>query len=139
MIKVLVVDDYAPVREGVRAFLEQVQDITVVGECSGGDCNGDQIVEVAAGTDPDVVLMGLNVPGTGHALDGLQTTRALLAAQPHRRVIIHASAYRPDLAEEARDVGAVGYVVKVDHTNDLVAHIRAVAQLSTAWSRPPSP
>ena len=85
------------------------------------------------------MLMGLNVPGLAHGLDGLQTTRALLAAQPHRRVIIHASAYRPDVAKEARDVGAVGYLVKVDQADELVPQIRAVAEMGTAWrSLPPS-
>lgn len=139
MIRVLVVDDSAMVRDGLREFLEtQTEDITVVGECSGEECNEDGIIEVAARTDPDIVLMCLKVSDRGRGPIGLQTTRALLAAQPHRRVIVHASGNRPDMAKEARDAGAVGYLIKGDQANQLISQIRAAAEKGTAWTVPPS-
>ncbi len=138
MIRVLVVDDSPLVREGLRAFLEtHAEDITVVGECGSAECNDDGIVTMAASTNPDVVLICLKVPDRGHGLNGLQATRALLAAQPHRRVIVHASSDRPNMAKQAREAGAVGYLVKGDQADQLVPHIRTVAEQGTAWSVPP--
>jgi DNA-binding NarL/FixJ family response regulator len=119
VIAVVVVDDHAMVRAGLRALLDASDDITVVGEAS----DGRGAVEAAVATDPDVVLMDLSMP----VMDGVQATREVLAAVPGTSVVVLTSFSDRQRVSEALDAGAVGYQLKDCEPADLLAAVRAAA------------
>lgn len=104
MIRVLITDDHAVVREGLRAFLESQDGLEVVGEAS----DGEQAVAEAKRLSPDVILMDLVMPG----LDGVGAMRRLRAAAPHSRVIVLTSFLDDDRLMPAIEAGAAGYLLK---------------------------
>jgi DNA-binding NarL/FixJ family response regulator len=119
MIRVLVVDDHAMVRAGLRALLEASDDITVVGEAP----DGRSAVDAAVQADPDVVLMDLSMP----VMDGAEATREVLAAVPGSSVVVLTSFSDRERVAEALDAGAVGYQLKDCEPADLLAAVRAAA------------
>jgi DNA-binding NarL/FixJ family response regulator len=125
VIRVLVVDDHAPLRRVLAELFAGTDDITVVGECR----DGDEVVDAAIRTRPDVVLMDLNMPGT----DGLEATRRLLEAQPQARVVMLTGSICVAAMQEAQRLGAVGLLRKGD-SFDLPSQVRRVAGGGTAWS-----
>jgi DNA-binding NarL/FixJ family response regulator len=118
VIAVVVVDDHAMVRAGLRALLDASDDITVVGEAS----DGRGAVEAAVATDPDVVLMDLSMP----VMDGVQATREVLAAVPGTSVVVLTSFSDRQRVSEALDAGAVGYQLKDCEPADLLPRVARV-------------
>ena len=121
-IRVLIVDDHAMVRQGLRTFLE-LQDnpalgITIVGEAE----NGVQAVELAGQTLPDIVLLDLVMP----EMDGIQATPKIIACSPNSRIIILTSFGEEDKVLPAIRAGAQGYLLKDIPPNELVHAIREV-------------
>jgi DNA-binding NarL/FixJ family response regulator len=116
-IRVLIVDDHAVVREGLRAFLDLQDGIEVAGEA--GD--GDEAVEVAAALDPDVVLMDLVMPGTG----GVAAMRVLRERTPRARVIVLTSFFDDEQLLPALRAGAAGYLLKNAHPEEIARAVRA--------------
>jgi DNA-binding NarL/FixJ family response regulator len=88
------------------------------------------VVETAARTAPDVVLMDLSMPVMG----GLEATAALRAAQPDARVIVLTGSLEPAAARKAHTLGVCGFLLKTDAPETLPGHIRAVAGGGTAWN-----
>jgi len=118
-ISVLIVDDHAVVRQGLRTFLELQDDLEVVGEA--GD--GGQALAEAERLAPDVVLMDLAMPGT----DGVTAIRALRERVPDTRAIALTSFSDDERVFGAVRAGAAGYLLKDSQPAELVAGIRAVA------------
>jgi DNA-binding NarL/FixJ family response regulator len=119
-IRVLIVDDHAMVRQGLRTFLE-LQDtsslpIDVVGEAA----NGNEAVELARSTQPDIVLLDLVMP----EMDGIQATSQIIACSPRSRVIILTSFGEEDKVLPAIRAGAQGYLLKDIPPNELVQAVR---------------
>ena len=86
-ITVLIVDDHAVVRKGVRGYLEAQPDITIAGEAA----SGEEAVRLAAEQQPDVILMDLvmsSAAGSEHGLDGVEATRQVLQVSPGSQVIV---------------------------------------------------
>lgn len=119
MIRVVVVDDHAMVRAGLTTLLEASGDVQVVGQAP----DGAAAVGVVTDTIPDVVLMDLSMPGT----DGVEATRAVLAALPGTRVVVLTSFSDRARVSAALDAGAVGYQLKDCEPTDLLAAVRAAA------------
>ena len=120
MIRVLIVDDHAMVRQGLRTFLE-LQDrsalpIEVVGEAS----NGIEAVALARRMQPDIVLLDLVMP----EMDGLQATPKIIECSPNTRVIILTSFGEEDKVLPAIRAGAQGYLLKDIPPHELVQAIR---------------
>lgn len=121
-IAVLLVDDHAIVRTGLRAYLDTEPGIEVVGEASGGD---EALARVNAlvreGRAVDVVLMDLQMPG----MDGVETTRRLKGAWPQIDVIAVTSFIEEARIRSALQAGATGYLLKDADASDVVDAIRA--------------
>ena len=114
--RVLIVDDHMMVREGIMSFLEQFEDIRVVGEAE----NGLEAVALSVSLAPDVVLMDLVMP----EMDGIEATRRIKAAAPRTRVLALTSFCTDELVFSALLAGAVGYVLKDSDPSDLVRSVR---------------
>jgi len=115
-IRVLIVDDHAVVREGLRTFLELQDGIQVVGEAA----DGAQAVERAVALKPDVVLMDLVMPG----LDGVGAMRALRERAPASRVIVLTSFLDDERLMPALQSGAAGYLLKDVEPPELARAVR---------------
>src|SRR5690606_3410252 len=119
MTRLLLCDDHAMFRQGLRSILETEDDFRVIGEAS----TGREAVRYAIETRPDVILMDIQMP----ELDGVAATKAILSEQPDARVII-LTMYRQDrYVFEAVKVGARGYLLKDAGATELVEAIRRVA------------
>jgi len=119
MIRVLIVDDHAVVRTGLRLLLESVEDIEVVGEAGTAS---DAIVE-ARSSQPDVILMDVVMPGAS----GIDATPQLLREEPDAKVLILSMEDDPSYVRQAFAAGAAGYVLKEAADAELVAAVREVA------------
>lgn len=121
MIRVLLVDDQALLRAGVRMILDNTEDMTVVGEAE----DGAQAATMAAETTPDVVLMDIRMP----EVDGVEATRRIRTDIPDGPKIIILTTF--DLDEyvyTALRAGASGFILKDTLAPDLLSAIRAVAR-----------
>lgn len=118
-IRVLLVDDQALFREGLNTLLSIHSDIEVVGEAN----NGEEAIQIAAQTNPDVILMDLRMP----VLDGAAATRRLAQIQPDSRVIVLTTFDDDEHIFDGLRAGAVGYLLKDVSSNKLVEAIRAAA------------
>ena len=116
-IRVLVVDDHAVVREGLRTFLSLQDGIEVVGEAA----DGREAVAAAERERPDVVVMDLVMP----RLDGVQAMRELRARVPRARVIVLTSFLDDDRLLPAIRAGAAGYLLKNVEPAELARAVRA--------------
>jgi two-component system, NarL family, response regulator LiaR len=116
-IRVLVVDDHAVVREGLRTFLELQDGIEVVGEAA----DGREAVDLAERVEPDVVLMDLVMP----RMDGVQAMRALRERVPDARVIVLTSFLEDERLLPAIRAGAAGYLLKNVEPSELARAVRA--------------
>ncbi|WP_028064349.1 response regulator [Solirubrobacter soli] len=119
MTRVLIVEDDALMRAGLRGILEREGDLEVVGEA--GD--GRDAVAQAQRTRPEVVLMDIRMPG----VDGIAATREVLAALPETRVMILTTFEQDDYIFGALRAGASGFLLKRTRPEDLVAAVRTVA------------
>jgi two-component system, NarL family, response regulator LiaR len=117
-IRVLIADDHAVVRPGLRTFLDLQEDLEVVGEAS----DGGEAVEVAEREAPDVVLMDLVMPG----MDGIAAIRALRERVPGARAIALTSFGDDERVFPAVRAGAAGYLLKDVEPGELVRAIRVV-------------
>src|SRR3989304_3576758 len=119
-IRVLIADDHAIVREGIRLILAAHEDIEVAGEAQDGLETIKRVGELA----PDVVLMDIAMPGLG----GLEATIELAKTAPQSRGLVLTQYDDAEYIYRFLRAGAAGYVLKKSVGSDLVAAIRAVAQ-----------
>ena len=119
-IRLLLVDDHAVVREGIRAVLEDFDEVAVVGEA--GD--GDAAIAVLARTQPDLLLCDLKMPG----LPVTELLRRALAAQPGLRVLMFTSFAEQAQVKAMLDAGAHGYLLKDAAREEIRRAINTVAQ-----------
>ena len=127
-VKVLIVDDHAIVREGLKAVLQTEPGLEVVGEAS----NGKQAIQMARAHKPNVVLMDLIMP----EMDGIEATRQIAAQCPSVRVLILSSYPEKDLVERGLAAGATGYLLKHAASGEVVKAIYQVNKGITFFSLP---
>ncbi len=119
-VRILIVDDHAVLRDGIRALLALHDDIEVVGEAS----EGKEAVERAQELGPDVVIMDIAMPG----MDGLEATRRIRKKSPKIKVLVLTQYDNKEYILSAIKAGASGYVPKRALASELVSAINAVQQ-----------
>ena len=125
-IRVLVADDHAFFREGMRGLLDSVPDTLVVGEAA----NGAEAVAFAERLQPDVVLMDVRMPG----VNGIEATRSIVGASPHIGVLVVSMVEDDDSVFAAMRAGARGYVLKGANQAEILRAIRAVGNGEAIFS-----
>jgi DNA-binding NarL/FixJ family response regulator len=117
-IRILIVDDHALLREGLRQILDRQEGLQVAGEAA----DSHTTVALAAAEQPDVVLLDVEIPGS----DVVTTVKQIRTCSPGSRVIILSMHESPQLVQALLAVGIRGYLLKSSHWQELVAAIRAV-------------
>lgn len=120
MIRTLLAEDHALVREGLERLLDGADEIEIVGAAAGGA----EAIELAAQLAPDVVLMDLSMPG----VDGIEATRKIVEDGQDVLVVVLTSFSDRDRILQALEAGAVGYLLKDADPDELVAGIHAAAR-----------
>jgi DNA-binding NarL/FixJ family response regulator len=120
MTRVVVADDQALVRVGLRKILDVEPELEVVGEAA----DGEEAVAEARRLRPDVVLMDIRMP----VLDGIEATRRLVAAQPETRVLILTTFGLDSYVFDALRAGASGFMLKDAPPEEIAAAVRIVAR-----------
>jgi NarL family two-component system response regulator LiaR len=115
-IRVLLVDDHAVLRKGMRALLEREPGLEVVGEAE----DGEQAIRAAERLRPDVILMDLEMKGMG----GIEATRQITAARPETRVVVLTSHTAEEDVFPALKAGAIGYLLKHSAPVEVLQAIR---------------
>jgi DNA-binding NarL/FixJ family response regulator len=119
-LRILVVDDHAVVRRGVRSLLESHEGWEVCGEAT----TGRDAVEQSRRLRPDVVVMDLSLP----ELNGLDATRQILKDAPNTEVLVLTMHHSEELARDVLQAGARGYVLKADADENLITAVDSLRQ-----------
>ena len=119
-ISILITDDHALVRQGIRAFLELQPDLTVLGEADSGEA----AVRMTAELVPDVALMDLVMPGIG----GVEAVRQVKQVSPHTQIIVLTSYHEDEYIFPALRAGALSYILKDIGPDELADTIRMAAR-----------
>ncbi len=120
VLRIVVVDDHAVVRRGVRALLESQPGWEVSAEAT----NGREAVDVARRLQPDIVVMDLSLP----ELNGLEATRQIRKESPRTEVLVLTMHHSEELARDVLQAGARGYVLKSDADERLIAAVDSLRQ-----------
>ena len=118
-MRILIVDDYAPVREQIRALLSLRVDLSVCAEAE----DGIEAVEKTKSLRPDVVLMDVSMP----RMDGIQATKIVRREAPECEVVIVSQNDPVIVSMQAREVGAVGFISKADLATELIPILDGLA------------
>jgi DNA-binding NarL/FixJ family response regulator len=118
--RIVIADDHAIVRDGVRALLSLAEDLQVVGEAPGGR----EAIALAVALEPDVILMDVAMPDLG----GLEATLEIRRRVPRTKIIVLTQYGDPEYVRRFLKAGVSGYVLKKAAGADLVAAIRAVVR-----------
>ena len=120
MIQILLVDDHAVLRDGLRSILDLESDIRVVGEA----VSGEEVLKKVEEYRPDFILMDINLPGK----NGIEVTSLVKSQYPNCRVLILTMFEHDEYLMEALRAGADGYLLKDSSSEQVVAAIRKVSQ-----------
>jgi DNA-binding NarL/FixJ family response regulator len=122
-LRILVADDNDSIRTVLREILQSEDDWEVCGEAK----NGEEAIRRARELSPDVILMDIMMP----VRDGIAATREIVRSAPETRVLIMTLYAFPELYQEARSVGALGFVRKADSGRCLIPAVRCVDEHKT--------
>jgi len=118
-VRVVLADDHAVVRAGLKALIDGQPDMAVVGEAS----DGAQVLDLVHACQPDVVVMDLSMP----QLNGVEATRRLIERRPQSRIVTLSVHEDATYLRQMLEIGAAGYVLKRSAAESLIAAIRQVA------------
>lgn len=120
MIKILIVDDHALVRMGIRRLLDDFPDMDVVAEAE----SGDMALSLVKTHQPDVILLDIKMPG----MDGWEVTRRLKKTNSNINIIVLSAISTDPFPARVLQLGAMGYLSKESNIDEMVLAIRKVAQ-----------
>ena len=142
-IRILIADDSAPFRDGLRGLLQSIDDVEVVGEAT----TGDEAIRLARDLQPDVILMDIQMPG----VNGIEATRQIVHTSPHISILMLTMFEDDDSVFAALRAGARGYLLKGALKAEILRAIRSVnsgeaifgpaiaKRLMQFFAAPPSP
>ncbi|WP_439883515.1 response regulator [Pontibacter sp. MBLB2868] len=119
MIKVILTDDHKIVRDGIKALLKEEKNITIVGEAA----SGEDLLNLLATTDTDVVVFDLNMPGT----DSISIIKHLKQHYPSLKVLILSMLTNERFVHDSLEAGATGYLLKSSGKEELITAIKLVS------------
>jgi DNA-binding NarL/FixJ family response regulator len=119
-VRVLVVDDFEPFRRFVCSTLEQRPNLQIVGEVT----DGLEAVQKADKLQPDLILLDIGLP----TINGIEVARRIREFSPASKILFVSEVRSPEIAEEALNTGAGGYVVKSDAAGELLPAVKAVLE-----------
>ena len=125
-LRILIADDHPLFRKGMRALLESLPDMEVVGEAT----TGEEVIALAETLQPDVILMDLRMPGVG----GIAATRTILHTSPSLRILVVTLFEDDESVFTALRAGARGYVLKDADEDEMVRAIQAVGRGEAIFS-----
>lgn len=125
-IRVVLADDHALVRAGIRSLLKELEGVQVVGEAT----DGREAFQLVKRKQPDIVLMDIAMPG----MNGLEAARRILKVYPEVRVVILSMHANEEYVRQALRVGVSGYLIKDAATSELEIAVRAVSRGETYLS-----
>lgn len=118
MIKVLLTDDHALVRTGIKRLLEDSKQVEIIGEASSGeDC-----LKMVQELKPDIILMDVNMPGIG----GVEASRRILQRNPDQKIIILTIHSEQTFPKRLLEIGAKGYLTKECNIDEMILAIKQV-------------
>jgi DNA-binding NarL/FixJ family response regulator len=126
-VSILIADDHAVVRRGLRALVETNPKWKVIGEAG----NGRDAVELAAKACPNVAILDISMP----VLNGLDAATQILKASPRTRILILTMHTAEELIEKTLGAGASGYILKSDAEKDLITAVEALLHKKTFFTR----
>jgi two-component system invasion response regulator UvrY len=118
MIKILLIDDHALVRTGIKRLLEDSQQVKIVGEAESGEAS----IRMSQELNPDVILMDVNMPGIG----GVEASRRILQRDPTRKIIILTIHTEQTFPKRLLEIGAKGYLTKECDISEMITAIKQV-------------
>ena len=124
--RILIADDHEAVRRSLKALLGHMPDCEVIAEAT----NGQEAVERAQETHPDVALLDLSMP----LMNGIEAARQIRNKLPQTKVLIVSQYDLPGMVQEAFDAGVLGYILKVDVGRDLLPALEAASHAETYMS-----
>ncbi|NOT06553.1 MAG: response regulator transcription factor [Anaerolineales bacterium] len=127
MIRILLVEDHAMVRAGLRALLERAEDIKIIGEAS----NGQEAIEMSLALKPDMLVMDIMMP----RLNGIQAAEQLRALKLPASILLLSMYSDEGLIHQAMHSGVKGFVLKTSVSEELLQAIHAVARGETFLSK----
>ncbi|EFH88229.1 response regulator [Ktedonobacter racemifer] len=126
LIRLLIADDHAFYREGVRTMLRDLPDMEVIGEAA----SGNETESLAEALQPDVILMDIKMPG----INGIEATRRILHTSPHMKVLVVTMFEDDDSVFAAMRAGARGYLLKDADQDELLRAVKAVSRGEAIFS-----
>ena len=127
MITVILADDHAVLRDGLRYLLEAQDDIQIIGTAA----NGQEAVEQATQNCPDVVLMDISMP----VMNGIEATRQICEVCKHTKVAILSMHHTSEYLQRALKAGAQGYLLKDSAGAEVIAAIHALHEGKSYFSQ----
>ena len=119
-VRIVIVDDHAVVRRGLRELISTIAECDTIGEAA----NGEEAIRVVDELRPDIVLMDISMP----VMDGVEATRAIMAAHPDTRVIMLTSDSAKSRVLGALEAGAAAYVLKDTEPDRILMRVRSTAR-----------
>jgi len=126
-IRILAVDDYAPLQRFISEIFERELDLKIVAMASAGW----QAVQIAEELQPEVILMDVSLPD----ISGIEATQRIREVSPQSRILFLSEHLGRDIIEAAFAAGGMGYVLKSDALNDLIPGVRAIVHGDRYLSR----
>jgi DNA-binding NarL/FixJ family response regulator len=119
-VSIVIVDDHAVVRRGLRELISTISECETIGEAA----NGEEAIRVVNELRPDIVLMDISMP----VMDGVEATRTIMAAHPDTRVIMLTSDSAKSRVLGALEAGAAAYVLKDTEPDRILMRVRSTAR-----------